>query len=113
MLCACVCMLLVSGPALQQVIKADISFCPTDDPYYYDLADRAEKLTLEEELLFETERERGYTDLSQKAWLRAQRRTSSTWRCFATPSEEDDLNWPPPIDVAFLTPWGEILGDAR
>ena len=73
----------------------EVDFARTDDPYFYDMADRrGTRATLAEEIVWEEEIETGLTNLSLEAWLQAKR-------------EE--------LDVALLPPWEELcfqLGQA-
>ena len=75
----------------QAATDAVVSFQATDNPYYYDLLDRRSlmsKITLEEEMQWESEREQGITDRSLADWF----------------SARSDA----PFDVAFEQPWEEL-----
>ena len=57
---------------LYQALLAKVSFDPTDDPYFYDVADRiGPKRCLEKEMLYESEAAQGITSLPYKDWLRS------------------------------------------
>ena len=52
--------------------EIQVAFAPTDDPFFYDLADRrSPSVALEDELTWEEERASGSTALDLQAWLKA------------------------------------------
>ena len=52
--------------------EIEVAFSPTDDPFFYDYADRnSHKISLEDEMAWEEARESGSTTLDLQAWLRA------------------------------------------
>ena len=83
----------------------EVEFEQTTDPFFYDLADRTQRCgTIEEEILWETERADGTTLLSYKEWLRERRRALEAFAeipLFA-------VTEPAVVDVAFLPPWAEL-----
>ena len=92
--------------AVQDGAQVEVEFEQTTDPYFYDLADRTQhRGTIEEEILWETERAEGTTLLSFKDWL-----SERKWPfiAFAEPAAAFDLTTPGAVGVAFLPPWGEI-----
>ena len=53
---------------------AAVTFASTDDPLFYDIADRCGiKATIEDELTWECETEKGITDLTFEDWVAARR----------------------------------------
>ena len=91
--------------AVQDGAQVEVEFERTTDPYFYDLADRTQRCgTIEEEILWETERAEGTTLLSFKEWLGERK-----WPlAFAEPAAAFDPTTPGVVDVAFLPPWGVI-----
>ena len=121
--------LLACAHALYQAPVAKVSFDPTDDPYFYDVADRMGKGTFEDEILYESEvKLRGITMPTFKDWLRSRRAREglrplawiANYMPFAEGAERGDdaeRTWPPwdpacsGFDVAFLPPWDEMRKD--
>ena len=61
--------------------EIQVAFVPTDDPFFYDLADRGSlKVPLEDEIKWEAARESGSTTLDLEAWLKARPATESEAR---------------------------------
>ena len=83
----------------------EVEFEQTTDPFFYDLADRTQRCgTIEEEILWETERVGGTTLLSYKEWLRERRRALEAFAeipLFAVTELAV-------VDVASLPPWAEL-----
>ena len=77
---------------------AKVDFKPTDDPLFYDVADRTAKGTLEEEILYDGEKESGATTLPFQQWLRERKLVPAAIPDFPIVYE----------DVAVLPPWQEI-----
>ena len=90
---------------VQDGATVEVLFERTTDPFFYDLIDRTQRCgTIEEEILWETERVGGTTLLSYKEWLREQRRSLEAFAeipLFAATA-------PAVVDVAFLPPWEEL-----
>lgn len=81
----------------------NVDFSPTDDPYFYDYADRrTPKYSLEDEELWESEVDRGITDKTYKDWLSARRAVGGPH-----PSQVDFTPW---VDD---TPWEEYAVSPR
>jgi len=97
--------------ALDPGSLVEVGFEQTTDPYFYDLIDRTQRPgTIEEEILWETERAGGTTLLAFKDWLTERKRPSIS---LATPMAAFPLTTPDVVDVAFLPPWEEIKRPAR
>ena len=77
---------------------ANVTFKATDDPFFYDVADRTFPGNIEEEILYEGEKDRGATTLSFQQWLSERKRVLAAIRDFPFVYE----------DVAILPPWEEI-----
>jgi hypothetical protein len=89
--CMCVCVRMRAYAYMYQAIEVKVAFCPTDDPFFYDVADRIlPKSSIEDETLYEDEVEGGRTNLSYKDWL------------LSRPVDDDR------VDVALLPPWEEL-----
>jgi len=113
-----------------------VKFIPTDDPFFYDVADRVgPKGTVEDEILYDEAEQRGITMPSYKDWLRSRRAREvlrplawigASYMPFAEGAKwGDDADrtvlscevWPPwdpatsGFDVAFLPPWEEMRKD--
>ena len=72
----------------KEEVLVQVDFLWTDDPCFYDFADRRlPRATLFEEIQWEDETENGSTDLNFGNWLQAKRDA---------------------LDVAMLPPWEEI-----
>lgn len=73
-------------------VRAKVTFTTTTDPYFYDFYERrAEKVTLEEEVKWEEEKQNGITDLSLKEWVHVQRAAA-----------RNDVALPPPWPFSVL-----------
>lgn len=73
----------VIGEEIEAVeIEAVVAFENTTDPYFYDVADRAHmKYTIEDEVQWESETERGETCLTFKEWMRSKAQQTIKQEC--------------------------------